>query len=217
MLFRSIEASLKRLKTDWIDLYQVHKVDPLTPIEETLRALDDLVSSGKVRYIGSSNYAGWQVAEAELTSRMHHFVPFVSSQVEYSLLNRDVEAEHIPAITRYGQSLLPYYPLASGLLTGKYQRNASTPGTRLANDARYQAMFMTDANWTRIEKLTVFCQQRGRTLLELAFSWLAAQPIVACVIAGATRPEQLEANVKATDWALSTDELREIDRITKAV
>lgn len=137
--------------------------------------------------------------------------------MEYSPLVRDPERELIPAMRKHGAVLLPYYPLASGLLTGKYQRNTLNPGTRLANDARYQGMFMTDANWTRVEKLTAFCEQRGHTLLELAFSWLAAQPIVACVIAGATRPEQLEANVKAADWRLTAAELAEIDRITRAV
>ncbi len=216
-MMSAVEASLKRLNTDWIDIYQLHRFDETTPLEETLRAFDDLIRQGKIRYAGISSVSGWRLADLQWTARQLGSHSLTTCEVEYSLLARDPERELIPAMKAHDAVLLPYYPLASGLLTGKYQRNASTPGTRLANDARYQAMFMTDANWTRIEKLTVFCQQRGRTLLELAFSWLAAQPIVACVIAGATRPEQLEANVKATDWALSTDELREIDRITKAV
>ncbi|MGE3855887.1 MAG: aldo/keto reductase, partial [Dehalococcoidia bacterium] len=181
-IMESVENSLRRLQTDYIDLYQMHRPDPNTPIEETLRALDDLVSSGKVRYIGSSNFAGWQVAEAEMVSRMNHWAPFVSSQMEYSLLNRSMEAEHIPAIERYGQSMLPFYPLASGMLTGKYRPGQEAPaGTRLASPGMQTDKFFTERNLAVAQRLDEFAQAHGHTLLELAFSWLATKPYVASV------------------------------------
>jgi aryl-alcohol dehydrogenase-like predicted oxidoreductase len=214
-IMRALEASLRRLKTDWIDLYQFHQPDPLTPIEETLRALDDLVRAGKVRYIGCSNLPAWQVVEAEWTARAGGFTPFVSCQDEYSLLVRGIEAELIPAITRYRLGLLPYFPLASGLLTGKYRAGTPLPeGTRLANIERLQHRFLTDANWPRVEKLQAFADARGRSLLELAISWLLARPGVASVIAGATKPEQLIANAAVGGWALTEEEFAEIDRLT---
>ena len=214
-ILQAVEASLKRLKTDWIDIYQLHKFDTTVPLEETMGTFDDLIKQGKIRYGGISAVAAWRLVDLQWTARHHGYAPLTTCEVEYSLLARDPERELIPAMQAHGLSLLPYYPLASGFLTGKYQRNAPKPeGARLTKGKRYEAMFMTDANWTRIENLQAFCTQRGRTLLELAFSWLAAQPVVACVIAGATQPEQLEANVKAADWALSPDELAEIDRIT---
>ncbi len=216
-IMQAVEDSLRRLQTDYIDLYQMHRPDPRTPIDETLRALDDLVSSGKVRYIGSSNYAGWQLAEAELTSRASHFVSFVSSQVEYSLLNRDVEKEHIPAVQRYGQSLLPYYPLASGMLTGKYRPGQEAPaGTRLAAPGMQTDKFFTERNLDIAQKLDEFATAHGHTLLELAFSWLATKPYVASVIAGATKPEQVRANAAAAEWRLTAEEMKEVDEITKA-
>ncbi len=212
---QAVEASLKRLKTDWIDIYQLHKFDTTVPLEETMGAFDDLIQQGKIRYGGISAVAAWRLVDMQWTARQHGYAPLTTCEVEYSLLAREPERELIPAMRAHGVSLLPYYPLASGFLTGKYQRNAPKPaGARLTKGKRYEEMFMTDANWTRIENLQAFCTQRGRTLLELAFSWLAAQPVVACVIAGATRPEQLEANVKAAEWKLSADELAEIDRIT---
>ena len=211
-----VEASLKRLKTDWIDLYQLHQPDPLTPIEETLRALDDLVRQGKVRYTGCSNLPAWQVAEAHWTARELGLNAFVSAQDEYSLVVRDIDRELIPALQAYGLGLLPFFPLASGLLTGKYRRNAALPaGTRLANMQRLADRFLTEANWQIAERLQDFAATRGHSLLELAFSWLAARPQVASVIAGATKPEQLEQNVKAVGWALSREEMAEIDRVTK--
>ena len=216
-IMQAVEDSLRRLQTDYIDVYQMHRPDPHTPIDETLRALDDLVSSGKVRYIGSSNYAGWQLAEAELTSRASHFVSFVSSQVEYSLLNRDVEKEHIPAVQRYGQSLLPYYPLASGMLTGKYRPGQEAPaGTRLAAPGMQTDKFFTERNLGIAQKLDEFATAHGHTLLELAFSWLATKPYVASVIAGATKPEQVRANAAAAEWRLTAEEMKEVDEITKA-
>jgi len=215
-IVEAVEASLRRLKTDWFDLYQQHEPDPGTPIEETLRALDDLVRAGKVRYVGCSNLPAWQVVEAQWTSREKGLTPFISCQDEYSLVMRDAERELIPAMQRYGLGLLPYFPLASGLLTGKYQRNAAMPqGARLTNTPRLAEGYLTDANWKIVEKLEPFCAERGRSMLELAFSWLLARPTVASVIAGATRPEQLEQNVKAAGWALTPEEMTFVDGVTR--
>ena len=198
----------------WIDLYQLHQPDPRTPIEETLRALDDLIRQGKVRYIGCSNLPAWQVVEALWTSKQVLSDTFASCQDEYSLVVREPERELIPAMERYGLGLLPYFPLASGLLTGKYKRNAPMPaGARLTATQRLADRYLTEANWTLVERLEAFCQRRGHTLLELAFSWLAARPTVASVIAGATQPEQAEANVRAVGWKLTPDDLAEVDRL----
>jgi aryl-alcohol dehydrogenase-like predicted oxidoreductase len=214
-IMRAVEASLRRLNTDWIDLYQLHQPDPLTPIEETLRALDDLVRAGKVRYIGCSNLPGWQVVEAEWTAHAGGLAAFVSCQDEFSLLVRRIEAELVPAIRRYGLGLLPYFPLASGLLTGKYRPGAALPeGTRLANTERLRDRFATEANWRRVEKLEAFAAARGKNLLALAFSWLLARPAVASVIAGATSPEQVAENAAAGGWALTEADLAEIDRLS---
>ena len=209
------EASLQRLRTDWIDLYQIHFPDPATPIEETLRALDDLVRSGKVRHIGCSNFPAWQAAEAQWTARHYNLHSFVSCQNEYSLLVRGAERELIPAMQVFGLGLLPYFPLASGLLTGKYLPNQPAP-----ENTRFQALKnladhnLTESNWKIVRELQSFCARRGHTLLELAFSWLLAQPTVASVIAGATQPEQLEQNVKAAEGSLTPEEIAEIDTIT---
>jgi aryl-alcohol dehydrogenase-like predicted oxidoreductase len=215
-IMQAVEDSLRRLRTDWIDLYQIHQPDPRTPIEETLRALEDLIHQGKVRYIGCSNFPAWQVAEAQWTAKANGLSALVSCQDEYSLLVRDkVEPQLRPAMLQHGMGLLPFFPLASGVLTGKYRRNAPLPsGTRLANTARLADRYLTDRNWPIAERLADFAEQRGHTLLELAFSWLLAQPPVASVIAGATRPEQLEQNVEAGGWQLSAEELAEVDRIT---
>jgi aryl-alcohol dehydrogenase-like predicted oxidoreductase len=214
-IIAGVEASLRRLNTDWIDLYQQHQPDPLTPVEETLRALDDLLRQGKVRYIGCSNLKAWQVVDARWTSRSLGLAPFVSCQNEYSLLMRDPDRELIPMMQAHGMGLLPYYPLAGGFLTGKYRRNAPMPdGARLTIHARYEGRFINDDNWPIVERLEAFANLRGRTPLELAFSWLAARPCVSSIIAGATKPEQLEANVRSAGWVLTADELQEIDRIT---
>jgi aryl-alcohol dehydrogenase-like predicted oxidoreductase len=216
-IVRAVEASLTRLRTDWIDLYQIHRPDPLTPIEETLRALDDLVAQGKVRYVGSSNFAGWQIVEAEWTARHLGLERFVSAQDEYSLLVRDVEEEIVPAIKAYGIGFLPYFPLASGLLTGKYKRGEPLPeGSRFAGGPNFVKRWMTEENLTRVGELGAFAEARGHTMLELAFSWLASRPFVSSVIAGATKPEQVEKNVAAAGWALSPEEMAEIDRISPA-
>lgn len=214
-LMSAVEASLTRLRTDWIDLYQLHRPDPLTPIEETLRALDDLLRQGKVRYIGCSNLAGWQVADAAWTARHHGLPAFICAQDEYSLLERAHERHLLPALATYGMGLLPYYPLAGGLLTGKYRRATPLPQrARLAYTKTAADKFLTERNWDRVEALRTFCEARGRTLVELAFAWLAAQPLVASVIAGATQPEQIDANVGAVAWRLSAEEREEVDRIT---
>ena len=216
-IMSAVEDSLRRLRTDWIDLYQVHSPDPLTPIEETLRALDDLIRQGKVRYIGCSNFPAWQMVEAQWTARANGLNAFVSCQDEYSLVHRAPEADLMPAMRKYGLGLLPYFPLASGLLTGKYRRNAPMPpGTRLANADRLANRYLTERNWQISEHLSDYAAAHGRTMLELAFSWLLAQAPVASVIAGATKPEQLEQNVKAGSWKLSSEELSEIHRICSA-
>jgi aryl-alcohol dehydrogenase-like predicted oxidoreductase len=214
-IMSAVEGSLKRLKTDWIDLYQFHTPDPLTPIEETLRALDDLVRQGKVRYLGSSNMAAWQIVEAHWIAHTRHLNGFVCAQNEYSLMVRDAERELLPALRAHGQGLLPYYPLAGGLLSGKYQRGAPLPeGARLAYTKPAAERFLTERNWSILEKLEAFCAARGRTLIELSMSWVASRAPVASVIAGATKPEQLDANVKAIGWRLSAEELAELDKIT---
>ena len=216
-IMQAVEASLARLRTDWIDLYQFHIPDPATPIEETMRALEDLVRQGKVRYVGASNFAAWQLVEANWTAKAAGASPFIANQEEYSLLMREAEAELIPAMQAAGIGFLPFFPLASGLLTGKYKHGAPPPeGTRLAREPRMAKRFLTETNIVRVERLTSFCAARGKSLLELAFSWLAAQPAVASVIAGATRPEQLEQNVRAVAWRLTPEELTEIDAITLA-
>jgi aryl-alcohol dehydrogenase-like predicted oxidoreductase len=215
-IMSAVEASLKRLRTDYIDLYQQHDYDPLTPIDETLRALDDLIRQGKVRYIGNSNFPAWRIAEAEHVARAMNTNRFVSCQDEYSLVVRDIETELLPCAVEYGLGLLPFFPLASGLLTGKYKRGEAAPGdTRFGIVARLRDRYVTPRNEAIVEKLQEFAQARGHTLLELAFSWLAARPQVASVIAGATRVEQVEANVKALAWNLSADEMAEIDLMTK--
>jgi aryl-alcohol dehydrogenase-like predicted oxidoreductase len=212
---QAVEASLKRLRTDWIDLYQLHRPDPQTPIEETLRALDDLVRQGKVRFIGCSNLSAQQVAEAQDTARRHGLAGFVSCQDEYSLLVRDVERELVPTAKPLGLGLLPYFPLASGLLTGKYKRGAPLPsGSRLSKNARHAQRFANERNWRIVAELEAFAARRGHTLLELAFAWLLRDEVVASVIAGATTPQQVEQNVRAAGWKLSAEDLAEIDRST---
>jgi aryl-alcohol dehydrogenase-like predicted oxidoreductase len=212
---RAVEASLTRLRTDWLDLYQLHRPDPQTPIEETLRTLDDLVRQGKVRFIGCSNLSAQQLIEAQDTAQRFGLAAFVSCQDEYSLLVRDIERELLPAAKARGLGVVPYFPLASGLLTGKYKRGAPMPrGSRLSKIPRHADDFMTERNWRIIGELEAFVAQRGRSMLELAFSWLLSDGAVASVIAGATSPEQVEQNIHAAGWALSADELAEIDRIT---
>jgi aryl-alcohol dehydrogenase-like predicted oxidoreductase len=214
-IISAVEDSLRRLKTDYIDLYQQHDDDPLTPIEETLRALDDLVRQGKVRYIGNSNFPAWRIAEAEFTARAINGTRFVSCQDEYSLVVRGIERDLLPAAQAYNLGLLPFFPLASGLLTGKYATGQQpSADTRFAKMPAMRERYATPRNEAIVKKLDAFAKERGHTLLELAFSWLAARPQVSSVIAGATRVEQIEANVKAVNWALTADDMAEIDRIT---
>jgi len=214
-IMNAVEASLTRLKTDYIDLYQQHDYDPLTPLDETLRALDDLVRQGKVRYIGNSNFPAWRIAEAEFTARAMNVSRFVSCQDEYSLVVRGIERDLLPAAQQYGLGLLPFFPLASGLLTGKYKRGEAAPeDTRFGKVARLRDQYVTPRNEEIVEKLKMFAEARGHSMLELAFSWLAARPQVSSVIAGATRVEQVEQNVKAIAWKLSAEEMAEIDQIT---
>ena len=215
-IIEAVEASLKRLKTDYIDLYQQHDYDPLTPIEETLRALDDLVRQGKVRYIGNSNFPAWRIAEAEYVARAMNVNRFISCQDEYSLVVRDIEKDLVPCAQEYNLGVLPFFPLASGLLTGKYKKGQAAPDdTRFGKVPRLRERYVTPRNEDIVEKLQAFAQARGHSMLELAFSWLASRPQVSSVIAGATRVEQVEQNVKAIDWALSAEEIAEIDRITQ--
>jgi aryl-alcohol dehydrogenase-like predicted oxidoreductase len=208
---QAVEASLRRLDTDHIDLYQLHVPDDSTPIDETLEALGDLVRSGKVRYVGSSNFSGWQVAEADAVGRTPGRARFVTAQNEWSLLRRGVEREVVPACTRFGVSMLPYFPLASGMLTGKYRRGEEpAEGTRLAAWGGGSG-WTTDRNFDRVEALAAVAEERGHTVGELALAWLAAQPVVCSVIAGATSPEQVKANVSGLEWVLGADDLAAID------
>ncbi|HZR12094.1 MAG TPA: aldo/keto reductase [Acidimicrobiia bacterium] len=207
---RAVEASLERLQTDWIDLYQYHAPDGLTPVEETLGALHELVLEGKVRYVGSSNFAGWQVADADAVARRNGFTRFVSAQNSYSLLDRTVERELVPACRHYRVGILPYFPLSSGLLTGKYKRGEEPPeGTRLAANPRA----LTDRAFDTLEALEIYARERGVTMLTVAIGALAALPAVGSVIAGATRAEQVRANVAAGDWQPSAEDLAALDAI----
>ncbi|GAA1434104.1 aldo/keto reductase [Microlunatus lacustris] len=207
----AVENSLRRLGTDWIDLYQMHTPDPRTPVEETLAALSELVAEGKVRYVGSSNFAGWQVVDADWTAHTGNLEGFVSAQNEYSWLSRGIEAELVPALQHTGQSLLPYFPLASGLLTGKYRRGADAPaGTRLAGLPDRLAA----ADFDLIEAIGRFADERGVTMLQVAVGGLAAMPTVGSVIAGATSVEQVRGNVEAGLWVPSEDDLDELRSIT---
>lgn len=213
-IMRAVEDSLSRLKTDWIDLYQLHRPDPRTPLAETMQTLNDLVRSGKVRYVGVSNMPAWQVVEANALARAMGLSAFVSCQDEYSLVVRGVEAELVPMMQAHGLGLLPYFPLASGLLTGKYRRGAPMPeGARLTKTQRLADRYISETNWGRVEKLGAYAEARGHTLLDLAFSWLLAKAPVASVIAGATKPEQIAQNAKAGAWALDAAAVAEIDAI----
>ncbi|MCW2801413.1 MAG: aldo/keto reductase [Aeromicrobium sp.] len=204
---KAIESSLTRLGTDHIDLYQLHTPDPLTPIEETLGAMNELVVEGKVRAIGSSNLQAWQLVDADWISKTKGIASFVTAQNEYSLYNRSAEVELTPACLALGVGILPYFPLAYGLLTGKYRRGEAAPnGTRL----EAQAQRLETANWDRIESLEGFAAQRGISILQLAIGGLAAQPAVSSVIAGATKPEQIAANAAAGEWVPTEDELKEL-------
>ncbi len=213
-IMRAVEASLKRLQTDYIDLYQMHFPDPETPIEETLRALDDLVRSGKVRYIGCSNFAAWQLCEALWTSRVNNLHSFVMVQPRYNLLYRDIEKELIPCCQSYSIGVIPHSPLASGFLTGKYRKGEELPAdARLSGPNPSYARMFTDSNWDRLAKLETFATEHGHTVAELAIVWLLSKPWLSTVIAGARKLEQVSANVAAVEWKLTAEEIAEVDAI----
>jgi aryl-alcohol dehydrogenase-like predicted oxidoreductase len=213
-IFEAVEDSLRRLDTDYIDLYQVHFPDVKTPIEETMRALDDVVRAGKVRYIGCSNFAGWQVVEAQMIAHAGHMAPFITAQNQYNLLERHIERELVPACQKHGLGILPYFPLASGFLTGKY-RPGEPPaeGTRLAAMGPRASTVLSEKNFEVLTKLEAYAQEHGHSMIELAIGWLASHDYVPSVIAGATRPEQVEQNVKAAEWRLSGEEIAEVGRL----
>ena len=214
-IMNAVEASLKRLGADYIDLYQIHMPDADTPLEETIRALDDLIAAGTVRYVGHSNFAGWQIASAEWIARANGLNRFITAQNHYSLLKRDIEAEVVPASTEFGLSILPYFPLASGLLTGKYARGKDSPaGSRLSGESPTSGGFVNEKNMDRVERLRSLADASGHSMIELAISWLANRPYVGSVIAGATSPVQVKSNAAAAGWLMSDDELSEIDAIT---
>ncbi|TQJ40654.1 aryl-alcohol dehydrogenase-like predicted oxidoreductase [Arthrobacter sp. SLBN-112] len=213
-IIQAVEASLRRLGTDWIDLYQFHTPDPLTPIDETLAALDILVRTGKVRYIGHSNRSGWQIAQAEYVARELGTARFISTQNHYNLLDRRAELEVTPAAEEFGLGVLPYFPLANGLLTGKYAPGHAPEGSRLSHT---RTNMVDDADWDQLGRFSAFAKERGLTEIEVAFSWLAAQPSVASVIAGATRPEQVRQNAEAADWIPTPEDLAALDGIFPAV
>ena len=209
---QAVEDSLRRLRTEYIDLYQIHEPDPSVPIEETLGALNELVHEGKVREIGCSNFSADELRAAEASAPAGG-ARFVSVQNEYSLLHRGPEDDVIPLCEQLGIAFLPYYPLHSGLLTGKFRRGKPAPqGTRIANSAK-RTEWMAEEKMTAVESLIAFAEARGHTILELAFSWLLSQPVVASVIAGATSPSQVRSNTSAASWKLTDYELREIDRV----
>jgi len=209
-ILERLDASLRRLATDYVDVYYLHFPDAATPLEESLAALDDAVRAGKVRYPGISNHVASQVAEAMEIARQRSWAPIAASQMEYSLVERDVEREMLPACEHFGVSLVPYYPLAGGFLTGKYQRNAPPPPDTRFGRASQRSRYLTDENFDRLERWTAAAGQHGHTTGELAVAWLLAHPVVCSVIAGATRSDQLSANAKAAEWDLPLSELAEI-------
>lgn len=207
-IMAEVEGSLRRLDTDYIDLYQLHMRDVQTPMEEPLRTLENLVRDGKVRYIGCSNFAAWQVCEAVWTSRSLGLSQMCSVQPPYNMLNREAENELLPFCRTYGVGILPYYPVAHGFLTGKYRRGQPPPeGSRLASNDRD---ILTDSNFDLLDELEQFAQERGHKVLELAFAWLLAHPEVSSVIAGTTTPEQIEANARACEWELNEQEMAKL-------
>ena len=209
----AVEASLHRLDTNYIDLYQMHRWDKETPIEETLRALDDLITQGKVRYIGSSAFASWQIAHAQDLAGLHGWNKFVSDQPHYHMLERHIQEEVIPACEYFGLGILPYFPLAGGFLTGKYKQGQSAPEGSRGETSQYVQRYMTDENYHFLDQLTTFAQSRGHTIGELAHAWLLAQPVISSVISGATKVEHVQANAKSVEWELSAEEFAEVNQI----
>ncbi|BDV30166.1 aldo/keto reductase [Microbacterium terricola] len=208
---RAVEASLRRLQTDWIDLYQLHTPDPKTPIDETLDALGELVREGKVRYVGHSNFTGWQIAEAELVARERHSIRFVSAQNHYSLLARAAEREVLPAAERFGVGFFPFFPLHNGLLTGKFSRDNAPADSRIMRQRQH---VWQEAPWDALEAFQSFCDARGITMLEATYGWMLSHPALSSVIAGATTPEQVRANAAAgSAWTPDADDLAAIDAL----
>lgn len=212
-LMNAVEGSLRRLQSDHIDLYYVHRWDNTTPIEETLRGLDDLIRQGKVRYVGASDFASWQLAHANLLAEVRGWTSFVVIQSEYNMLSRGVEREVLPYCRAHNVGFIPYFPLAGGFLTGKYQRGQPAPTGSRGESSDYVQAYMTDATYDKIEQLTAWAQARGRGLNELAQAWLLAQPQVCSVISGATSLEQVMSNVKAADWLLTDEEVAEVNAL----
>ncbi len=212
-MMNAVEASLRRLQSDHIDLYYLHRWDDSVPVDETLRTLDDLVSSGKVRYIGASEFASWQMAHANPLAEVKGWTPFVALQSHYHMLERNVEREVLPYCQAQNVGFVPYFPLAGGFLTGKYKRGEPAPAGSRGESSDYVQKYMTDANYDIVEQLTTWASDHNRGLNELAQAWLMAQPSVCSVISGATRVDHILSNAKAADWELSKEEVEEINGI----
>ena len=215
-LMRAVEQSLRRLQTDHIDLYYAHQWDDTTPIQETLRALDDLIRMGKVCYIGASRYASWQLAHANVLAEIKGWTPFVALQSEYNMLRRNAEREMLPYCRAHGVGFVPYFPLAGGFLTGKYEPGKPPPPGSRGEDAKYVRNLMTEANYAKVGKLSAWCREHGRGMNELAQAWLIAQPQICSVITGAKTLDHLLSNLKAADWKLTARDLEEIDTLLRA-
>lgn len=212
-IMAGVDASLKRLQTDYIDLYQIHRFDPDTPAEESMRALDDLIAAGKVRYIGASNYAAWQICHANHVALSRGWSPFVTVQPHYHMFERSIERELVPFCQAMNIGIIPYFPLAGGFLTGKYRRGEAPPVGSRGESNPYVQKFFNDADFAVVEKLEAFATERGHTMVELAIAWLLAQPQVTSVISGATSPEQLESNARAAEWSLDAKDLAVVKEI----
>lgn len=214
-IMNAVEASLRRLQSDHIDLYYLHRWDASTPIEEAMRALHDLIRMGKIRYVGGSDFAAWQLAKANLLAEFHGWTAFAAMQSHYHMLERDVEREMLPYCAEHGVGFIPYFPLAGGFLTGKYRRDQPAPAGSRGEFSDYIKGYMNEANYDKIEKLEAWASEHGHTLGDLAQSWLLAQPAVCSVISGATNLEQIQANVRAIEWKLTQDELDEANTLLK--
>lgn len=212
-LYDAVDASLRRLQSDHIDLYYVHNFDPTTPIEEMLRGLDDLVRAGKVRYIGASNFLAWQIARANLMAEVHGWTPFVAAQSHYHMFERDIEKELLPFAQSQGVGVIPYFPLAGGFLTGKYQPNQPAPAGSRGESSPYVQQYMTPENYAVLARLTAWAKEHGHSIGDLAQAWLLARPEISSVITGATRLEQVQENVKAAEWALNAAEFQEVNQV----
>ena len=212
-IVNAVEASLRRMQVDHIDLYQMHRWDDTTPIEETLRALDDLVASGKIRYVGASNYAAWQLSRANLLAELRGWSPFVTIQPHYHMFERGIEQELIPYCNAYGVGILPYFPLAGGFLTGKYKQGEAAPAGSRGESSPYVQRYMTDENYGIVAKLAAWAEERGHSMVELAHAWLLAQPQVSSVISGATKLSQVQSNAAAADWSLSAEEFAAVNAV----